>query len=66
MKKIILPIVFAVASMPLTFAAQAPANPPASGTQTKSSTDTTAKKHKKSGKKSTPKKSTGSTAAPSK
>jgi hypothetical protein len=63
MKKTILAtIAFAVATMPLTFAAQTPANPPASGSQTtKKSSDTTAKK-KHSSKKST--KKSGSTASP--
>jgi hypothetical protein len=49
MKKIGLAIAFAVASMPLTFAAQTPANPPASGTG--QSTTTTKKPAHKSVKK---------------
>lgn len=60
MKKTILAtIAFAVATMPLTFAAQTPANPPAKTAPAKQSTDTT--KTKKHSKKSTPKKGTGST-----
>ena len=68
MKKTILAtIAFAVATMPLTFAAQAPAakTPPAApAAQTapaKQSTDTTKTTKKHSSKKSTPKKGTGST-----
>ncbi len=60
MKKTILAtIAFAVATMPLTFAAQTPANPPASGSQT---TKHTAKVKKHSPKKASRK--SGSTASP--
>lgn len=58
MKKTIIAIAFAVASVPM-FAAQAPANPPANGTKTETAKP---KKHvKKASKKTSPKKeSTGS------
>ena len=49
MKKIALAIAFAVASMPLTFAAQTPANPPAKSSTSK---NTTKKHHAKKGSKS--------------
>jgi hypothetical protein len=59
MKTTLLAIAFAVASTPFMFAAQtAPANPPASGQK---SASTTTKKHTKKGKKSTPKTNGGST-----
>jgi len=65
MKKTILAsIAFAVATVPMTFAAQTPANPPAGSQTSKSSTDTTKTPKKHSSKKVTPKKSTGSTSAP--
>ncbi len=63
MKKIALAIAFAVASMPLTFAAQTtPANPPASG----AGQSTTKKAVKKHAKKSTKKTETTKSAAVSK
>jgi hypothetical protein len=54
MKKIALAIAFAVASMPLTFAAQTPANPPAAnaGQTNSTSTKKPVKKHVKKVKKS--------------
>jgi opacity protein-like surface antigen len=58
MKKIILAIALAVAAMPLTFAAQTPANPPAKSAAAKTRTSTV-KKHKKHARKSTAKKSGG-------
>ena len=62
MKKTILAtIAFAFATMPLTFAAQTPANPPASGSQSNSSATTTKKSHKKAAHK-TAKKSTATPA----
>lgn len=64
MKKSMIAIVFAVASVPMMFAAQAnpPANPPANGT--KAETPKTKKHSKKASKKATPKKDSGSTPAP--
>jgi len=63
MKKTMIAIAFAVASVPMIFAAQAnpPANPPASGTKTEAPK---AKKHtRKAVKKAAPKKDTGATPA---
>ncbi len=61
MKKTMIAIAFAVASVPMMFAAQAnpPANPPAnSGTKTEAPK---VKKHSKKAVKKAPKKETGST-----
>ena len=64
MKKTMIAIVFAVASVPMMFAAQAnpPANPPANGS--KAEAPKTKKHVKKASKKATPKKETGSTGSP--
>lgn len=64
-KTIFATALFAIASMPLTFAAQAPATPPAKGSQSKMSQDTTTTKktRKKNSKKGGTKKS-DSTGAP--
>ena len=66
MKKTMIAVAFAVASVPMMFAAQAnpPANPPANGTTAnKAEVAKTSKKHaKKAVKKAAPKKDTGSTA----
>jgi hypothetical protein len=61
MKKTMIAVAFAVASVPMMFAAQAPANPPASGSATQAPK---AKKHtKKAVKKVAPKKDAASTTA---
>lgn len=60
-KTIFATMLFAVAAMPLTFAAQTPANPPANGAQTKPSPAAAKKTKKHTAKKAAPKKSTGST-----
>ena len=51
MKKTVLAIALAVATMPLTFAAQTPANPPA--TKTTTGATATTKKHVRKSKKTT-------------
>jgi hypothetical protein len=51
MKKTVLAIALAVATMPLTFAAQTPANPPAAKTTTGATAKT--KKHVRKSKKTT-------------
>jgi hypothetical protein len=63
MKKSLLAIVLAVATMPWTFAAQAAgqANPPAQSGSTASATKTKPKKHSKPAKKNVSKENTGST-----
>jgi hypothetical protein len=52
MKKTVLAIALAAATMPLTFAAQTPANPPAANAGQKTSTTATKTKTKKHHKKS--------------
>lgn len=71
MKKTVLAIAFAVATMPLTFAAQTPANPPANNAgQNKTSTATaktkTKKHHSKAVKSNAATPSTGVAAKPQK
>jgi opacity protein-like surface antigen len=73
MKKTVLAIAFAVATMPLTFAAQTPANPPANnagsitGKAGTTKTKTNAKKHhRKSATTNAAKPSNGAAATPQK
>ncbi len=66
MKKTLITIAFAAASLPMFAAQTTPANPPAQGSEAKPAVKTTKKAHKKASKKSSEKKATPAPAPASK